>query len=76
MASVTYGWAGALMEDRSLFVLISRCIMDGQTDPPINRQMDRQTNRVTYRVPCTQLHKPSNMFHTVTFCLSSISVEN
>ena len=46
-ASVAYGWAGAVMEVRSLFGLISHCVTDGPTDG--------RTDRVTYRVACTRL---------------------
>ena len=50
-ASVAYGWAGAVMEVRSLFGLISHCVTDGPTDRPT----DGPTDRVTYRVACTRL---------------------
>ena len=50
-ASVAFGWAGAVMEVRSLFGLISHCVTDGPTDRPT----DGPTDRVTYRVACTRL---------------------
>ena len=46
-ASVAYRWAGAVMENRSLFGLISHCVTD--------ERMYRPTYRVTYRVACMQL---------------------